>query len=732
VWLTETPVQVTEPARITPDIPTLAPSLTAASPLLPEPPMQLLVRDLFNNGDLSHWLLSDGWTVIPNDTGFALQANSLNAAKLNKGAYYNAAAQMRFMLTGGTAQISLRVSSAGRYTASVDASGALLLFRGDTLLGTASVTPTAHGTWRTLRLSAVEGTVRVMLDETEWIVAQDTAPLPPGEVEIMIGAAGVQADGSPSIVPLLADDLFLFVPEAEYALYPQPTDVPLPTLPTTPASTATPTFMPTVPPTIHVLPMVIEAESTDVSRFGNWQEIVDAAAGGGRYLMSADNGAALEFFFSGAAVTVNFINGLTDATTTLLVDDVPLRTWTSERAATGVIEPTSLTGLGAGAHKLRIEPSAGAAVVDSIRVVAAVSPLAALTDTAGIAPDVLSELRADGTANVIVYFNTAAPVGASVPDSVVTSRIDASSDAVVEALPENQADVIAQFQYVPALAAEITDNALVTLQEDARVSAVQIDREMRVSLAESRALMNVPAVEANYGLTGTGVNVAVLDTGISASHSWLYDSVVTQRCFVSSGCPGGGATGTNAADGNGHGTHVSGIITSNNATYRGIANGAGIVAVKILSDSGSGTWSDILLGLEWVYTNRTAYNIRVINMSLGGGLYSGYCDASDTAGASVINRLTAGGVAVFVASGNDGSSTQLSSPACLQNAISIGAVYDYGASIGRVTNFSNGNSTLDLLAPGSLVTSSVPGNSSATWQGTSMATPMAAGVAAQR
>jgi subtilisin family serine protease len=724
--LAETPTLSNTP----PVEPTLAPTMTLAPLLIPEPPMRLLVRDLFDSGDLSHWLLGAGWAIVPSETGFALQANSPDAAKLNKGAYYNAAVQMRFALTGGTAKLSLRVSSAGRYTASLDASGALLLFRGDALLGSAAVAPTAPGTWRTLRLSAVNDTVRVMLDATEWIVAQDTAPLPPGEAEIMAGAAGANADGSPIIAPMLADEVFLFVPEAEYSLYPQPTDVPLPTLMPTEAPTTVPTLVPTIPPVTNALPVVIEAESSDVSRFGDWQEVVDASASGGRYLMGTEgSGAALEFFFRGAAVTVNFINGLTDSTVTLTLDDTPLRTWVSVRAPTSVIEPTSLTGLGAGAHKLRIEAPVGIPVVDSIRVIAAANPLASLTDTVGIASEVFSDLREDGTANVIVYFNTTASVGASVPDSVVAARIDASSDAIVEALPENQVDVNAQFQYIPALAAEITDNALVALQEDARVSAIQTDREVHVALAQSRTLMNVPAVETTYGLTGAGVNVAILDTGISASHSWLSDSVVAQRCFLSTGCPGGGTTGSNAADGQGHGTHVAGIITSNNATNRGVANGAGIVAVKILSDAGSGSWSDILKGLEWVYTNRATYNIRVINMSLGGGLYSGYCDASDAAGASVVNRLTSAGVAVFVASGNDGSSTQVSSPGCLQNAISIGAVYDSGASTGRVTSYSNGNSTLDLLAPGSYVTSSTP-SGSATLEGTSMATPMAAGVAA--
>ncbi len=731
LW-TETPVLPTGTASNTPDVATLTPTGTSVPPLLPEPSMRLLVRDLFNNGDLSHWLLSDGWVVVSNETGFALQANSLNAARLNKGAYYNAAVQMRFLLTGGSAKLSLRVSSAGRYTASLDSSGVLLLFRGDALLGSVIVPPIAPGTWRTLRLSAVDSTLRVMVDDVEWLVAQDTAPLPPGEIEIVAGAAGTQADGSLLVAPLRADDLFVFVPETEYNQYPQPTEVPPPTLIPTlpPTATFVPTLTPTVTPVANALPVVIESESSDVSRFGNWQEVVDAAANGGRYLMSAENGAALEFFFRGAAVTVNFINGVADASVTLAVDDIPLRTWTSVRASTGVIEPTSLTGLSAGAHKLRIESSVGTAAVDSIRAVATASPLALLNDTAGVASDVLSELRATGTADVIVYFNTTAPVGASVPDNLVTARIDASSDAIVEALPDNQVDVNAQFQYVPALAAEITDNALVALQEDARVSAVQLNRDMRATLAESRALMNVPAVESTYGLTGAGVNVAILDTGISAAHAWLSDSVVAQRCFLSSGCPGGGTTGTNAADGNGHGTHVAGIITSNNATNRGIANGAGIVAIKILSDAGSGSWSDILLGLEWVYTNRTTYNIRAVNMSLGGGLYSGYCDSSDAAGANVVNRLTSAGVAVFVASGNDGSSTQVSSPGCLQNAISIGAVYDRGASINKVTSYSNGNSTLDLLAPGSYITSSVPGGGSATWEGTSMATPMAVGVAA--
>jgi subtilisin family serine protease len=160
-----------------------------------------------------------------------------------------------------------------------------------------------------------------------------------------------------------------------------------------------------------------------------------------------------------------------------------------------------------------------------------------------------------------------------------------------------------------------------------------------------------------------------------------------------------------------------------------VAPDAGIVSVKVLPDIGSGCSSGILDGLDWVLSQieSQSLDIRVVNMSLGGGLFSGNCDISDPLMAEALNGLKAKGVSIFVASGNDGSISKISSPACISAAISVGATDDI---TDRVASFSNSSSILDMLAPGQVITSSAIGGGTVSKSGTSMAAPHAAGVAA--
>src|SRR5207249_1758513 len=119
-----------------------------------------------------------------------------------------------------------------------------------------------------------------------------------------------------------------------------------------------------------------------------------------------------------------------------------------------------------------------------------------------------------------------------------------------------------------------------------------------------------------YTLDGSGVGVAVLDSGIYAGHNGFKTAgisrIVANVNFTAS-------SSTN--DAYGHGTHVAGIATGNqtynNGSYRGIAKNANIVSVKVLDDNGIGQSSWLLAGLDWVLQNRTIYNIRVVNLSLG-------------------------------------------------------------------------------------------------------------------
>jgi subtilisin family serine protease len=171
-------------------------------------------------------------------------------------------------------------------------------------------------------------------------------------------------------------------------------------------------------------------------------------------------------------------------------------------------------------------------------------------------------------------------------------------------------------------------------------------------------------------------------------------------------------------DDDGHGTHVAGIISSDNPVYRGIANGTRLLIAKVLDASGSGYSSDVIAGINWCKNN----GAQIISMSLGGGEYSGTCDSNPVANA--VNNAVNNGIAVSVAAGNSGK-YGITTPACASKALAVGVVNKTGDVVG----YSSKGPELDIVAPGYQIKSSYPGG----WvfmSGTSMATPHATGVIA--
>lgn len=219
----------------------------------------------------------------------------------------------------------------------------------------------------------------------------------------------------------------------------------------------------------------------------------------------------------------------------------------------------------------------------------------------------------------------------------------------------------------------------------------------------------------NHLASKADINVFVLDTGISV-HSDL--NVVGGRNF----------TNTNVndwTDRNGHGTHVAGIIGArdNNIGIVGIAPGVRLWAIKVLSDNGGGSISGIINALNWIVQNKGTIWIGngIINMSLGGGI--------STALDSAVNNIINLGLPVVVAAGNSSIDANLSSPARVPNAITVGATSP-SPSYNQLANYSNYGSVVDILAPGTNILSTYPGNRYATLSGTSMACPVVAGTLA--
>jgi subtilisin family serine protease len=229
------------------------------------------------------------------------------------------------------------------------------------------------------------------------------------------------------------------------------------------------------------------------------------------------------------------------------------------------------------------------------------------------------------------------------------------------------------------------------------------------------------------GITGNGVNVVILDTGIDASHNELWDSISGQYDFVDNDYI--------AEDPNGHGTHVAGIITAkgyyknvvggNDLT--GVAPGSGIYMLRVCDSSGSCLEDDMMAAMELAVESLDA---RIMSISIGGGNYRDHCDTDPLA--AKVNWVVENGYSVTVANGNDGLG--VSSPACASKAIAVGVVDKSGV----LPYWSNRGTAVDIVAPGVDILSTysclAAGDCSADWyasmSGTSMSTPHVSGVLA--
>ncbi|GAA3948576.1 S8 family serine peptidase [Actinomadura viridis] len=261
------------------------------------------------------------------------------------------------------------------------------------------------------------------------------------------------------------------------------------------------------------------------------------------------------------------------------------------------------------------------------------------------------------------------------------------------------------------------------------VKRVWLDARVRATLDESVPRIGAPAAW-QAGHTGKGVTVGVLDTGIDAGHPDLAGSVAAARDFT------GSATGTK--DGHGHGTHVASIITGDGVAdgkYRGVAPDARLVVGKVLDDTGQGSLSQVIAGMEWAAAQRP----RVVNMSLGVDIPS---DGSDPLSTAVDSLTAATGTLFVIAAGNAGGERTVSVPAVAESALTVGAV-DGGDRLAEFSSsgprYGDGAIKPDITAPGVGIAAARAegtemgepvGDRYTRADGTSMAAPHVAGAAA--
>lgn len=272
-----------------------------------------------------------------------------------------------------------------------------------------------------------------------------------------------------------------------------------------------------------------------------------------------------------------------------------------------------------------------------------------------------------------------------------------------------------------------TPTAIQRLAENPDVVRIYQDLPVYALLDASTLKIGAPRLWEE-GLTGEGVRVAIVDTGIDANHPDFEGRIAASTDF----------TGEGPGDGNGHGTHCAGIAAGSGAAcggaYRGVAPDATLYVAKVLRANGQGMMSTVMAGVEWAVDQ----GVHIISLSLGG---PGPGDGSDAL-SEICDAAVAEGITVVVAAGNDGpNGYTIGSPGSARNVITIGACNDDD----RIAPFSSRGPTTDgrvkpdVVFPGvEIVSARASGTSMGTvvdeWytsaSGTSMATPHAAGVCA--
>lgn len=348
----------------------------------------------------------------------------------------------------------------------------------------------------------------------------------------------------------------------------------------------------------------------------------------------------------------------------------------------------------------RRHPFAGAvaAALVSASIVFAAVPAAAGAHKARLSADLADHLSAGSQSIRVIVHGTRAEVDA------LAARYNLR---IVRYLQSGAVFLVNAGQLAAIRQDETQDHLSGDIRIQSSVSAADVE-----SVGADQVWAGSDAVQAQ---SGRGVSVAVIDSGINATHNALKGRVLVTHDF----------TGGDGQDHYGHGTHVAAIIagqagrTAETGDYRGIAPGAYLLNLRVLGDEGSGNVSDVIEAIDWTIAHRHDYNVRVINLSLGAPVLQPY---RDDPLCEAVERAVRAGLVVVVAAGNygqtvDGTSVYgaITSPANSPYAIAVGAIDTHGTaqrSDDTLAAYSSKGPTRydlilkpDLAAPGSHIRS---------------------------
>lgn len=299
---------------------------------------------------------------------------------------------------------------------------------------------------------------------------------------------------------------------------------------------------------------------------------------------------------------------------------------------------------------------------------------------------------------------------------------------------------------INALAGRVPVGDILTASQLPGVVMLELDGILTVTNGDAAALHGVDTAWEQTGYNGSGITVAIIDTGIDGNHSGLDDQdddpSTNDPKIIGFYDPVNNPDLRNGTevfpyDDQGHGSHCAGTTAGTGAPnydHPGMAPKASLVGVKVLDAGGSGSFGTVMAGMEWTVEKRYDFNIRAASMSLGGPGAIEWTSSEEDSVNRYANKMMSQGIALFIAAGNNAVSAQIGTPGSAEDAITVGAL-DKDSSIAIYSSqgpTEEGRVKPNIAFVGSDVMSVAhnTGDGYVAFSGTSMATPGAAGVAA--